>query len=597
MNSLAPSSLRVRAALALVCLGACLLPISASAAPAIQYSHGDPTNQEQYTLELINRARMGPPQEGIFLTTQTDPTINQGYAFFNVNKPLVQTSFVAIQAMPPLAFNSILIGTARSQTIDQQTFNYQGHSRANPLVFEGQRIVDAGYFGVIGENVYAFVPGLLFGHVGFNIDWGVPGLEHRKAIMGIPPFDTMREMGIGIVQNPSNAPQHPNEFFITQDFGERYAVSPFGPTNIPFLVGVVYTDTDADGFYTPGEGAAGVTVMPNVGDNYAVTSASGGYAIPLQNLPQGTTSITVTFSGGALGTRQVARTIALNGNKNLKSDVVVQADTATRLINLSTRLRVETGGNVGIGGFVVTGTVPKQILVRALGPSLVPFGVSGALSNPTLQIFNSGGVMIAQNDNWQTPVPVDPMFPPASAAQITATGFPPASANECAVLLTLSPGAYTGIVSGVGGEMGIALIEVYDVSLGVAGARAINVSTRGRVLTNDAVMIGGFVIQGNRPRRVIIRALGPSLTTFGVPGALMDPWFQVVNGSGAPIAQNDNWKSGPSMAELQSLGRAPSDDRDAAQILTLAPGAYTVIVRGVADTTGVALVEVYDAEE
>lgn len=581
------------------------------AAPTIQYSHGDPTGLEQYTLELMNRARMGPTQEGVFLTTQTDATVQQGYAFFansaNQNPPLnlgqVRADFSALGSKPPLAMNSILLGAARSQSIDQQLFNYQGHSRADPTHFDGNRIIAAGYFGALGENVYAFVPnpGPLFSHVGFNIDWGtvnVVNLLHRKAIMGIAPYDTMREVGVGLVQAPANAPQHPNEWFVTHDFGEAYSSSPFGPADIPFLVGVVYTDLDADGFYTPGEGAGGITVMPDVGLNFAVTSDSGGYAIPLQNLPLGTTSINLTFTGGALGTRTVGRTVALNGTKNVKADVILQASATTRLVNLATRLRVETGSNVGIGGFVVTGSVPKQILVRAIGPSLTAAGVSGAMSNPTLQIFDSSrsGLPIAQNDDWQTPTPTNPLYQPATATLISATGFSPSDQRESAVLLTLSPGAYTGIVSGVGGEMGVALIEVYDVSLATTGARAINVATRGRVLTDDAVMIAGFVIQGNRPRRVIVRALGPSLAAAGVTGVLSNPTFQLFAGS-TPIASNDDWKTGASMAELQTLGRAPSDDRESALIVTLAPGAYTAIVSGVNRTTGVALVEVYDVEE
>lgn len=594
-----------------VVLGAWILVTQSFAAPTVQYSHGDPTGVEQYTLELINRARLGPPQEGVFLTTQTATTIRSAYTFFNVNVGQVQSDFSGLAAAPPLAMNAALLATARAQSQDMQTFNYQDHTSHDGRTFVA-RIQQAGYFGSLGENIYSFVPalgGALFAHTGFNIDWGVPNLEHREAIMGFPApvapavssQATWREIGVGLVQAPANAPQHANEWFVTHDFGEAYSTVTVTPTNIPFLVGVVYTDLDADGFYNPGEGAGGITVMPAVGLNFAVTSASGGYAIPLQNLPPGTTSINLTFSGGALGTRTVGRTVTLNGTKNVKVDVILQASTTTRLVNLATRLRVETGSNVGIGGFVVAGTAPKQILVRAIGPSLTAAGVSGAMSNPTLQIFDSSrsSFPIAQNDDWQSPTlttPPNVLYPPATAAQISATGFPPADPRESVVLLTLSPGAYTGIVSGVGGEMGVALIEVYDVSLAVTGARAINVATRGRVLTDDAVMIAGFVIQGDRPRRVIIRALGPSLAAAGVTGVLANPSFQLFAGP-TPIASNDDWKSGPSMAELQTLGRAPSDDREAALIVTLAPGAYTAIVSGVNRTTGVALVEVYDAEE
>ena len=564
-------------------------------------------------LELTNRARLGPAQEGIFLTNQTDLAITQSYTFFGVNKSTVQSAFAAIPSTQPLAMSGRLLAAARTHSVDMLVASYQGHrnpgdaSESNPGfgVSVTVRLNNVLYsFNAVSENVYAAVggpvPSILYAHVGLNIDWGVPSLDHRKSIMalndsGPPAFDygLLREVGIGVQRRNSVLPGYLFDYFITQDFARSPTT-----TNTPFLVGVVYTDLDADGFYSPGEGSAGVTVIPGVGDFYAVTSTSGGYAIPLQNLPPGASSVSVTFSGGALGTRQVVRTVALNGSNNVKSDVVVQADTATRLINLSTRLRVETGANVGIGGFVVTGTTPKQILVRALGPSLTPppFNVTGAMSNPTLQIFDASSHAIAQNDNWQTPVALDPLFPPASAAAIAATSFAPSNSNESAILLTLPPGAYTGIVSGVGGEMGIALIEVYDVSLGNLSARAINVSTRGRVLTGDAVMIGGFVLQGNRSRRVVIRALGPSLAAFGVQGVLSDPSIQLFSGQNV-VASNDNWRSGPSVAELQTIGRAPTDDREAAMIVTLAPGAYTVIVSGAGTATGVALVEIFDAEE
>lgn len=596
------------------------MALPAFAAPTQLYSHGEPTGDEQFMLEVINRARMGPAQEGVFLTTQTESNIVQAYSFFGVNKAQIQAAFAAIPPGQPLAMNKILLGTARAQSLDQQNFQYQGHTSHDGRTYD-TRITQGGYPpAAVAENVYAPIGApistTLFGHVGFNIDWGAVNadLGHRKAIMGLndlPTFyyGTLREVGVGLVQNSSNVPE-PLSWFITQDFGVTYDTSSgsFGPTTTSFLVGVVYTDLDSDGFYTPGEGAGGITVMPDVGLNYAVTSASGGYAIPLQNLPSGTTSITVTFSGGGLGTRQVVRSIPLNGLKNLKSDVILQADTGTRLVNLSTRLRVETGGNVGIGGFVVAGNVPKKMLVRAVGPSLTADGVSGALSNPTLQIFDSSGSSqpIAQNDDWQTQT--GPQSPVPTAADITNTGFPPKDPRESAVLLTLAPGAYTGIVSGVGGEMGTALIEVYDVSLSTTGARAINVATRGHVLTGDAVMIAGFVIQGTHKRRVVIRAIGPSLVTAGVTGVLADPWFLVYSGS-TIIAQADNWKSDTArpgtadlqpvgrMADLQSIGRAPGDNHEAALVLTLAPGPYTVIVRGVGDTTGVGLVEVYDAED
>jgi hypothetical protein len=308
--------------------------VALSATPTIPYDAGDPTGDEQYMLELINRARLGPAQEGIFLTTQTETDIVQAYTFFSVNKPAIVSAFSIIPSAQPLAMNPILLGTARAQSIDQMTFHYQGHTSHDGRAFN-VRINQAGYVNAaLAENVFAPIAGpiatTLYGHVGFNIDWGVPSLDHRKTIMGINDtsagfdYGTLREVGIGLVQVTDARAFDGTSWYITQDFGVVYDTSSgsFGPTINKYLVGVVYLDRDGDGFYTPGEGAAGVTVMPDVGTDYAITSTSGGYSIPLLGLPGGTTSVTVTFSGGVLGTQMLVRTISFNGTRNLKADVV-----------------------------------------------------------------------------------------------------------------------------------------------------------------------------------------------------------------------------------------------------------------------------------
>ncbi|MBS0658533.1 MAG: hypothetical protein JSR82_09860 [Verrucomicrobia bacterium] len=275
---------------------------------------------------------------------------------------------------------------------------------------------------------------------------------------------------------------------------------------------------------------------------------------------------------------------ASGGNVTL---TITAAPASTSLINISTRARVETGDNVLIGGFVIGGTASKRVIVRALGPSLVPFGVSNAISNPTLRLVNSAtGADLASNDNWRS----------AQQADIQASGFAPTNDNESAIVATLSPGSYTAIVAGVGGEQGVALVEVYDLDRGGReSARPLNVSTRAKVLTGDQILIGGFVVEGARERRVIVRAIGPSLTGFGVQGALSNPTLEVKDAGGATIGTNDDWKSAQ-QASIAASGFAPTNDAESAVILTLPPGAYTALVRGVGSSTGVALVEVYDLE-
>lgn len=261
---------------------------------------------------------------------------------------------------------------------------------------------------------------------------------------------------------------------------------------------------------------------------------------------------------------------------------------ASKLVNVSTRLRVETGDGVGIAGFVVAGDRPRRCIIRAMGPSLVAAGVSGTLSDPTLEIRNSTGDLVARNNDWQTQEAVGGGFPVLSVSD---TSLAPADPRESAIVLDLPSGAYTAIVRGISGEMGISLVEVYDLAADNIDSRAINVSTRGRVQQGDAAMIGGLVVSGLKPVRVVIRALGPSLQASGVQGVLEDPVLEVRDANGALISLRDDRQPNDA-ADLGDL--LPLDLREPAVSLVLVPGAYTAIVHGKAGAVGVALVEAYE---
>jgi hypothetical protein len=243
---------------------------------------------------------------------------------------------------------------------------------------------------------------------------------------------------------------------------------------------------------------------------------------------------------------------------------------------------VRTGDNVMIGGFIITGSTSKKIIVRAMGPSLTQAGVSGAMANPKLELRDSRGRLLASNTNWET-----------RRAEILATGLPPTNPNEAAAVATLAPGAYTVVVSGVNNTSGVALFELYD--LDVASSNVANISTRGRVEPGDHVMIGGFIIGGDQPTRVIIRAMGPSLTQSGLTGVLADPILALHDANGSLIFTNDNWRSTQQQQIIDS-GLPPTDNRESAIIATLQPGNYTAIVSGSGNTSGVALVEVYNLD-
>ena len=272
---------------------------------------------------------------------------------------------------------------------------------------------------------------------------------------------------------------------------------------------------------------------------------------------------------------------ALGGSGQLLKLIPIPISPA--LLNLSTRARIDTGDNVLIGGFILTGSALKNIVLRALGPSLNVNGqpLAGRLANPTLELRNSAGNLIASNDNWMTS---------AQSQQIMNLGLAPPNAQESALLASLAPGSYTAIVRGVG-VGGVGLVELYDVDQ-MKPANAVNISSRGRVQTGDNIVIAGFIVGGNQSRRVILRALGPSLAARGITETLANPTLELHNSSGALIASNDNWRSDQE-AEIIATGIPPTNDNESAIIRTLAPGRYTAIVRGVNNSTGVALVEVY----
>ena len=269
-----------------------------------------------------------------------------------------------------------------------------------------------------------------------------------------------------------------------------------------------------------------------------------------------------------------------------------------RLGNIRTRAFVQTGDNVVIGGFIVQGNrpnpAPKRVIIRAIGLELraPPYNIPNALADPRLELHNHTGALIASNDNWQTTV-IGGIITGNQVSDIQNSGYAPGDGRESAIIADLPPGNYTAILRGVNNTTGVALVEVYDLSRDLNSILG-NLSTRSFVQTGDNVMIGGFILQGTEPKTVIVRAIGPELTQYGVHNALADPTLELHDGSGALIADNDNWQGDINVNLLKSVGLGPGDARESAIFTVLAPGNYTAIVRGKNNTTGVALVEVYD---
>jgi hypothetical protein len=358
-------------------------------------------------------------------------------------------------------------------------------------------------------------------------------------------------------------------------------------------------------------GPSSMTICYTNGDavRYALLSVNGGSGVPL--------TFPSTGSFQSLGSIQT--TIVLNTGCNtleFYNPIVgswapdfdrIQFNCPTSCVtsylgNLSTRSFVQTADDVMIGGFIVQGTQPKKVILRAIGPELAQRGVPNAMADPTLELHDRNGALIASNNNWQTTI-IGGIITSNQVPDIQNSGHAPADRSESAIIAALSPGSYTAIVRGVNNTTGIALVEVYDLSPSLDPILS-NISTRSLVQTGDNVMIGGFIVQGTQPKDVIIRAIGPDLSQYGVLNPLPDPTLELHDGSGVLIASNDNWQqtiiggiiTHNQVQDIQNSGHAPGNANDSAIIANLPPGNYTAIVRGVNDTTGVALVEVYDLD-
>jgi len=244
---------------------------------------------------------------------------------------------------------------------------------------------------------------------------------------------------------------------------------------------------------------------------------------------------------------------------------------------------VDTGERVSIAGFIVTGAVSKKVLIRGLGPSLTASGVPTVLADPTLTLFDSSGNVQQTNDDWKNS---------PNAAEIQNSGFAPTNDKESAIIATLAPGQYTAQLAGKNSGTGNGVVETYDMSAGDSSALA-NLSTRGFVGAGDNVMIAGVIIGNGDSPIMVFRALGPSLSGFGIANPLLDPTLELFDGNGTRITFNNDWKN-PQIQAVRALNLAPSDDRESAIVHAfLSPGNYTAVVRGANNSTGVALIEAY----
>ncbi len=325
-------------------------------------------------------------------------------------------------------------------------------------------------------------------------------------------------------------------------------------------------------------------------DGVALPGATAAFLLVANAQATDAGNYTVTISNGTALTTSTAATLT-----------VLATTTPGRLVNLSTRGQVGTGGNVLIAGFVITGSASKPVIIRGVGPTLTNYGVTGTLPDPllTLQLTSNGSV-VSQNDNWATAG--TPATVIADMARVGAFALPTGSLDSV-ISTTLAPGTYTATLSGNGAtNTGVGIVEIYDatVTLDNTSPRLVNISTRGVVGTGASVMIPGFVITGATAKTVLIRCVGPTLANYGVTGTLADPIIYLNDSHGTVINQNDNWGTAGDAALITSAAQTTgafalaAGSKDSALLITLPAGSYTVTVNGVNATTGVALVEVYE---
>ncbi|MBA2270242.1 MAG: hypothetical protein H0W20_06555 [Chthoniobacterales bacterium] len=429
-----------------------------------------------------------------------------------------------------------------------------------------------------------------------SIDIGVGNLTGEGAL-------TFRASdGVGFLASPLNANNEPvNDFFMFTIAASGTAGTSVrvGSTGVAIDAmafnsrGILYAIGQADAIlYTinPANGATTAVGPIRVGsDNLIKNSPIAGMTVAPANPDRGGLEEIYASIDDRLfiidpttAAARVASADVINFGPFVSSVAgLAFAPGAGTLGNISTRLRVGTGENVGIGGFIVTGAPSKRLIVRGIGPSLTRF--QDPLQDPEIEVFNANGVSLARNDDWRQ----------SQEAEIRASGLAPTNDKEAAIIGNLAEGTYTVVLRGTRSTTGVGLVEIYDLNLG-NGSRLANLSTRGFVERNENILIGGMIVTGSAAQRVVTRAIGPDLRARGVANPLQDPQVDIFDGNGMRIAGNDNFGTGGQTDELAQNGLTPGDSRDSAIILTVPPGNYTALVTGVGGSTGVALVEFFN---
>ena len=344
--------------------------------------------------------------------------------------------------------------------------------------------------------------------------------------------------------------------------------------NVYVEVDVIFNSNLNWGLYT---GAGTITAR----DFYRVALHEFGHVLGLNHPDQAGQSVRAIMNSTSAGLIFDLEQDDINGAGALYNvgPARLVGSNLPSLLNISTRSRVELGDDVMIGGFIIQGTQPATVILRAIGGSLPRFNVAGELEDPEIELFQ-GSTRLQYNDDW---------IDSPNAETIASYGIEPSNSIESAIYAVLQPGAYTVIVRGLNNTVGVGLVEIFN--LQTSNSRAANISTRARVQTNDGVVIAGFIAGNGANQEVLVRGIGPSLP---VAGALADPRIQLVNANGQIIDSNDNWPTDPDAARMANNDYDPGNPSESALISPITAGSYTVILSGVNNGSGVGLIEVFD---
>lgn len=404
--------------------------------------------------------------------------------------------------------------------------------------------------------------------------------EEKAILLGLKKYGAIVADNSGGFFSISVAPDNrwpPNCFdhLATVSIDNFEVTQTTGPTEGPRSPNAPTVDAGPDQVIEIGDVAtlSATVTAPNGGTTTTWRLYSGPASVQLLNPNNAAASVSFTVAG----TYTFMVSVSDNVHAVAYDALVVKVMPHVRMANISTRVSVGTGQKVAIAGFIISGASPKSVVVRALGPTLSGFGIDGVLADPMLDLRDGSGNQIGTNDNWKD----------SQEQIITAVGLAPPKDSEAAIAATLLPGNYTAIVSGKANTTGVSLVEVYELD---STARLLNISTRGFIGANDNVLIAGVILSGSDNGTICFRALGPSLTSFGVQGVVANPRLDLFDGQGTKVGANDNWKESQ-QAAIQSAGLAPGNPSESALLIDLAPGNYTAIVSGVGGASGVGLVE------